>query len=134
MRLQLSHMQHRHCRAMDKGYFGSAEILTAHQAGIPATVPRPETSGNRSKARFVKADFAHDPARGVHVCPAGDDLIYRYTQEEDGLQMRRYRTGNCGDCPVRNRAPPARSAASGAGSTSTWSRTCRPYQPGTKTR
>lgn len=45
-----------HCRAMDKGCFSSAEILTAHQAGITATVPRPETPGNRSKGRFVKAD------------------------------------------------------------------------------
>mgnify|MGYP000052948374 FL=1 len=87
----------------DKGYFSSAEILATHKADITATVPRPETSGNRSKGRFVKADFSYDADRDVYVCPAGEDLTYRYTREEDGLQMRRYWTGNCGDCPVRNR-------------------------------
>uniref|UniRef100_UPI002626E08A transposase n=1 Tax=uncultured Jannaschia sp. TaxID=293347 RepID=UPI002626E08A len=45
----------------DKGYFSSAEILACDQAGVTATVPRPETSGNRSKGMFVKADFAYDP-------------------------------------------------------------------------
>ena len=44
----------------DKGYFSGAEILACHQAGIIATVPRPETSGNRKKGMFVKADFAYD--------------------------------------------------------------------------
>ena len=87
----------------DKGYFSSAEILVADQAGITTTVPRPETSGNRSKGRLVKADFKYDADRDVYVCLAGEDLTYRYTREEDGLQMRRYWTGNCGDSPVRSR-------------------------------
>ena len=52
---------------------------------------------------FVKADFAYDPARDIYRCPAGEDLTYRYTREEDGLQIRRYWTGACRDCPVRQR-------------------------------
>lgn len=87
----------------DKGYFSSAEILASHQAGIVATVPKPDTSGNRSKGRFVKADFAHDAERDICTCPAGEELTYRYTREEDGLQMRRYWTGNCGESPIRSR-------------------------------
>lgn len=87
----------------DKGYFSSAEILASHQAGIIATVPKPDTSGNRSKGRFVKADFAYDAKRDIYICPAGEELTYRYTREEDGLQMRRYWTGNCGECPIRSR-------------------------------
>ncbi len=74
----------------DKGYFSSAEILASHRAGIIATVPKPDTSGNCSKGRFVKADFAYDAERDIYICPAGEELTYRYTREEDGLQMRRY--------------------------------------------
>lgn len=72
----------------DKGYFSSAEILACDLAGVTATVPRPETSGNRSKGMFVKADFAYDPDRDVYRCPAGEELTRRYTREEDGLQIR----------------------------------------------
>lgn len=41
----------------DRGYFSGAEILACDKANITATVPRPDTSGNRKKGMFVKADF-----------------------------------------------------------------------------
>lgn len=50
----------------DKGYFSGPQILTCHQAGITTTVPRPETSGNRIKGRYVKADFAYDAREDTH--------------------------------------------------------------------
>ena len=46
----------------DRGYFSGAELLTCHEGGITATVPRPETSNNRKKGMFVKADFDYDAA------------------------------------------------------------------------
>ena len=87
----------------DKGYFSGSQILACHQAGITTTVPRPETSGNRSKGMYVKADFAYDPARDAYVCPGGEELTYRYTSEEDGLRVGRYWTNECQSCPVRHR-------------------------------
>ena len=74
----------------DKGYFSAREILAWHKAGITATVPRPDTSGSRAGGRYVKADFAFDAEAGIYRCPAGEMLIYRYTTEEDGIQLRRY--------------------------------------------
>ncbi|WP_254604372.1 integrase core domain-containing protein [Leisingera sp. ANG59] len=44
----------------DKGYFSGREIPACHEAGITTTLPRPETSGNRKKGMYVKADFAYD--------------------------------------------------------------------------
>ncbi|MCE8421650.1 IS5/IS1182 family transposase, partial [Rhodovulum sulfidophilum] len=79
----------------DKGYFSGSQILACHQAGITTTMPRPETSGNRRKGMYVKADFAYDTARDVYVCPAGEELTYRYTREEDGLRVGRYWTNEC---------------------------------------
>ncbi len=79
----------------DKGYFSGSQILACHQAGITTTVPHPETSGNRGKGMYVKADFAYDPARDAYLCPAGEELAYRYTREEDGLRVGRYGQRRC---------------------------------------
>ena len=87
----------------DKGYFSGAEILASHEAGITTTLPRPETSGNRGKGMFVKADFHYQPDRDVYRCPAGKELIYRYTREEGGLQVRRYWINDCQHCPLQRR-------------------------------
>jgi len=87
----------------DKSYFSSREILTCFDAGITTTVPRPATSGNRGKEMYVKADFAYEPDADVYRCPAGKALSYRYTAKEDGLQLRRYWTSECGNCPIKSR-------------------------------
>lgn len=87
----------------DKGYFSGGEILACHEQGITATVPRPDTSGSRAHVRYVKADFADDPGADVYRCPAGEELIYHSTLEQQGLQMCRYWTTTCPDCPLRSR-------------------------------
>jgi transposase len=87
----------------DKGYFNGQEILACHQAGITTTVPRPETSGNRIKGMYVKADFSYDGAADIYLCPAGNTLSYRFTTEENGLQLKRYWTNDCQNCAARTR-------------------------------
>lgn len=87
----------------DRGYFNGAELLACHEDGITATVPRPETSGNRKKGMFVKADFAYDAEEDVYRCPAGKTLTYRYTCEENGLRLRRYWQNDCQHCPLKSR-------------------------------
>lgn len=87
----------------DKGYFSGREVLACHKAGIVTTVPRPETSGNRKKGLYVKADFTYDAEADVYRCPAGEELTYRYTRDEDDLAMRRYWTSACRDCLFKSR-------------------------------
>jgi hypothetical protein len=103
----------------NKGYFSGREILDCHEAGIVTTVPRPEIFGNRKKGMYVKADFACDAEDNLYRCPAGEDLTYRYTREEDGLQMRRYWTGACRDCPLKRRYTTGKERGPRAGITST---------------
>ncbi|CAM3322629.1 Transposase DDE domain-containing protein [Paracoccus aminovorans] len=43
------------------------------------------------------------PRKYIYRCPAGEVLSYRSTVEQQGLQMRRYWTTACADCPLRNR-------------------------------
>ena len=86
----------------DKGYFSGTQIFACHEAGISVTVPRPETSGNRRKGKFVKADFHYSPERDVYHCPAGRELIYRYTRQEGGLNVRRYWINECQNCEFQD--------------------------------
>jgi len=92
----------------DKGYFSAREILACHKSGITATVPRPDTSGSRSAGRYVKADFAYQPEADIYRCPAGEALTYRFTTEEDGLQLRRYWTAACQGCELKSRCTTGR--------------------------
>ena len=76
----------------DRGYFNSAEILACHEAGITVTLPKPQTSGAKSDGRFGKQDFVYLPEEDAYRCPAGEQLPYRFTNEEDGKRIRRYWT------------------------------------------
>jgi transposase len=87
----------------DRGYFSSQEILACDEANITVTLPKPMTSGNKAKGRFVKADFRYLADQDVYICPAGERLTYRYTREENRLALRRYWTNACGTCAIKHR-------------------------------
>jgi hypothetical protein len=86
----------------DRGYFNSPEILACHEAGITVTLPKPMTSRAKSEGRFGKQDFVYLPTDDVYRCPAGERLVYRYTNEEDGKVLRRYWTTACAKCPLKS--------------------------------
>ena len=92
----------------DKGYFSGREILACHEDGITTTLPRPETSGNRKKGMYVKADFAYDADADIYRCPAGETLRRHYTTEEQGLVVHRYWTNVCQTCPLKARCTTGR--------------------------
>jgi len=111
-RAQLSHMAKQTKAALaadrldvvaDRGYFSSEEILACDEAGITVTLPKPLTSGNKAKGRFVKQDFRYVAADDVYLCPAGERLVYHYTNEENGLTLRRYWTNACQTCAIKDR-------------------------------
>jgi len=87
----------------DRGYFSSEEILACEEAGITVTLPKPLTSGSRAKGRFVKQDFRYVAADDVYLCPAGERLVYHYTNQEKGLVLHRYWTNACQGCVLKGR-------------------------------
>ncbi len=87
----------------DRGYYSGAEILACHRAGIAVTLPKPMTSGIEVKGRFGKQDFRYLAEEDVYVCPAGERLAYHYTNEENGLVLRRYWTNACQSCAIKQR-------------------------------
>jgi len=85
----------------DRGYFDSAEILACEASGITVTLPKPMTSGAKAEGRFGKQDFRYVAEEDVYICPAGERLTYYYTNEENGLILRRYWTNACQGCPIK---------------------------------
>ena len=86
----------------DRGYFSGDEILDCHKAGITVTLPKPQTSNNRLKGRFVKADFRYVVEDDEYICPAGERLRHHYTNEERGQTLHRYWTNACQSCAIKD--------------------------------
>jgi hypothetical protein len=87
----------------DRGYYKGEEIVACEQAGNTVYLPKPMTSGLYAKGRFGKQDFVYVAADDVYLCPAGQQLPYRFTNEEDGKTLRRYWTTTCEDCALKSK-------------------------------
>ena len=86
----------------DRGYFNGKEILACEKAGITVTLPKPLTSGSKAKGRFSKQDFVYLADEDVYRCPAGERLVYHFTNQEKGLTLHRYWTNACQGCPIKD--------------------------------
>jgi transposase len=86
----------------DRGYFNGEEILACEEAGIMVTLPKPMTSNSKAEGRFGKQDFRYVAEEDVYICPAGERLAYHYTNEENGLVLRRYWTTACQSCAIKH--------------------------------
>lgn len=85
----------------DRGFYESKELLACDQAGITTYVPKTSTSNAKAQGRFDKKDFVYKPGEDVYLCPAGERLTYRFTNQEDGRTLRRYWTSVCPSCPLK---------------------------------
>ena len=64
--------------------------------------PEPQLSlTDPDSRRFDKRDFIYIAKDDEYECPAGQRAIYRYTREENGLQIRRYWSSACPKCPMK---------------------------------
>jgi transposase len=86
----------------DRGYFSGEEILECDKAGITVTLPKPMTSNAKAEGRFGKQNFRYVAEEDVYICPAGEKLTYHYTNEENGLVLRRYWTSACQSCAIKH--------------------------------
>src|SRR5476649_868940 len=86
----------------DRGYFNGEEILACEEAGITVTLPKSMTSNSKAEGRFGKQDFRYVAEDDVYICPAGERLARHYTNEENGLVLRRYWTNTCQSCTIKH--------------------------------
>jgi transposase len=92
----------------DRGYYDGKEILACGEAGVTAFVPRFSTSGSKAEGRFGKQDFVYKADEDVYLCPAGERLTYRFTNEEDGKVLRSYWATACSACPLKDKCTTGR--------------------------
>jgi hypothetical protein len=92
----------------DAGYFKRADILSCHEAGITANVPRSPNLGRGSKGLFGRKDFHYVPEKDEYRCPANERLIWRMTSAEAGLMVNRYWSSNCETCSLKRQCTPSK--------------------------
>lgn len=91
----------------DRGYYSGPQIKACHDAGIAAILPKSMTSNAKAEGRFDKGDFIYIARHDEYQCPAGQRAIYRFTREENGLQLRRYWSSACPQCPMKAQCTPS---------------------------
>jgi len=91
----------------DRGYFNGPQIKQCDERNITAFVPKPLTSGAKFVGRFDKRDFIYIAKDDEYRCPAGQRAIYRFTREEGGLQISRYWSSACPQCPMKPQCTPS---------------------------
>jgi hypothetical protein len=65
------------------------------------------TSNAKAEGRFHKGDFIYIASDDEYLCPAGQRATYRFTREEDGLNIRRYWSSACSGCPIKAQCTPS---------------------------
>ena len=78
------------------------EILACEEAGITVTLPKPLTSHAKSEGRFNKQNSRYVAEEDIYICPAGESSPTRFTNEENGLVLRRYWTNACRTCALKD--------------------------------
>ncbi len=91
----------------DRGYYESEEIKACEDTSISVTLPKPQTSNAKSEGRFGKQDFVYNAADDTYRCPAGERLGFRYQVVDKGKTIRRYWTGVCGTCDLKDQCTTA---------------------------
>jgi transposase len=91
----------------DRGYYSGPQIKECADAGIAVMLPKPTTSSAKRHGRFDRADFVYIARDDEYQCPAGERAIYRVTAEEHGMQLRRYWSSACPQCPMKSQCTPS---------------------------
>jgi hypothetical protein len=85
----------------DKGYYNGKEVLVCDMIGVTAYIAKPLTSANTALGLYGKESFRYDAEKNCYICPAGKELSYRFTSDEQGRATAYYRTNACGSCPLK---------------------------------
>jgi transposase len=83
----------------DTKYASATNIHVLEAEGIRAYVPLPEW--DKSSKLFGRAAFTYDRDRNVYVCPQGEVLRLRWTDEPHEQWVYRARASACNACPLK---------------------------------
>jgi transposase len=92
----------------DQGYYRGEELLACEADNIVPYIAKADTAGKRAKGEFPRSAFRYIREDDEYECPAGERLIYRFTRNEGGKQIRRYWASACIRCPIRSWCTPSK--------------------------
>jgi hypothetical protein len=84
-------------------------VLRPHPRHAPPDV-HVERGWCEADGRFGKQDFIYQPETDTYRCPAGEQLIWRYTTVEKGLTLSRYWSSNCSTYAMKAMCTPSKQA------------------------
>ena len=73
----------------------------------PSRCPSRRRPDAKAEGRFGKQDFVYNAADDTYRCPAGERLSFRYQVVDKGKTIRRYWTGACGTCGLKDQCTKA---------------------------
>lgn len=81
----------------DAGYCNYQELEKIDDRGIKIVVPSPNQASKKAVKAFDRSQFRYDRERDIYLCPAGQLLSYRRTQDQ---RKKEYRAGRstCRQC------------------------------------
>jgi transposase len=82
----------------DAGYANGEHLQRCEDSGMEPAVPRRNIPGV-AKERLQKSEFRYDAERDCFVCPAGELLELK--KSDDRRKLRIYEYKNCGECRLR---------------------------------
>jgi hypothetical protein len=85
----------------DKGYYNASEVSRCVEQNITPFIPKTDTSANTKQGLYGKSQFRYDAQKDVYVCPADQELTYRFSAYELGRGLKYYRAHDCGSCPLK---------------------------------
>ena len=86
----------------DTGYYNAVDVSRCVEQGLTPYVPKADTSANTAQGLFGKSRFEYHADKDVYVCPAGQELTYRFETYELGRAIRYYRASGCKRCALRS--------------------------------
>ena len=85
----------------DKGYYNAAEVSRCMDQNITPFIPKADTSANTKQGLFGKSRFRFDAEKNVYLCPANQELTYRFSTHELGRDIHYYRASGCRSCALK---------------------------------
>jgi hypothetical protein len=85
----------------DKGYYNATEVSRCVEAAITPFIPKADTSANTRQGLYGKSKFKYDAQKDVYLCPANQELTYRFSTYELGRGLRYYRATGCKGCRLK---------------------------------
>ncbi|MDZ7289428.1 MAG: IS5/IS1182 family transposase, partial [candidate division KSB1 bacterium] len=76
----------------DMGYYNEEEIKKCEDQNITCYVPKPERSRNKKDGLYTKQDFQYDAVNDRYLCPANQELTFRYETIHQGKTLK---PGSC---------------------------------------